>query len=145
MRRLIERTAAALMVVIIALIIVFFIRGGFLNRPSAEVSAEAHYSGQISALTSAQQTLTKLHSVLADQKRTLEERQRALDLLRVEHTALSKVLAVDKAAVEEIFEQQRRRNERDVWKERAVAFVLGVLSGLLTALILHWIRLWRTA
>lgn len=143
LRRRIERLAAGVMAMAIAAIVVFFIRGGFLNRMDDTARPDVRYSAQITALAEAQATLAQLNGVLTDQRKTLEERQGALDQLRAEHTALSRVLAVDRAAVDEIFEQQRRMNAQDVWKERGVAFLLGILSGLLTALILHWVQLWR--
>lgn len=141
LRRRIERLTAVLLMSTIAGIVGFFIQGGFLNRAVAPQAADRHYSAQIAALSDAQTTLGQLESILADQKKTLEERQHALYRLQAEHAALSKVLAVDRASVEEIFKQQRQKNEYDVWKERGVAFLLGILSGLLTTIIVHWIKL----
>lgn len=141
LRRRLERVTAVLLIAVIAGIVGFFVQGGFLNRAGAPAAADVHYSAQMAALSDARATLGQLDSILADQKKTLEERQRALSQLQAEHAALSKVLAVDRASVEEIFEQQRCENEQDVWKERAVAFLLGILSGLLTTIIVHWIRL----
>lgn len=126
-------------------IALFFVRGGFLERAGGwRIVPDTGYSEQIDALDNVQSTLSKLDEVLTDQKKTLEERQRALEQLRREHAALRQILAIDQASIEAIFEQQRLRAEREIWKERGVAFLLGILSGLLTALILHWIRLWRT-
>jgi hypothetical protein len=140
-RRRLERLAAALLAVSILALGNFLYQGGFQTA--------AHWFGQIalwsdeqsSALAAAEARLAQLDSVLANKNKSIEERQLALDALRNEHAALRRVLVVDRLSVDEIFAQEKARNEQDIWKERGVSFLLGILSGLLTALIARWLNI----
>jgi uncharacterized coiled-coil protein SlyX len=127
----------------IAAIVGFFVQGGFIDRAFDQIPHDTDPGSRLEALAHARRSLIDLDAVLADQRKTMEERQQALRELKTEHEALNKVLAADRNAVEAIFDRQRLKSQEDAWKERGVGFLLGVLSGLLTALILHRIALWR--
>jgi septal ring factor EnvC (AmiA/AmiB activator) len=141
-RRRIAAASGVFLVASILAIVGFFIKGGFVDLSTDQTFTDSNYASQVAAIAQARDTLIQLDAVLAGQKQTLEDRERLLGKLQGEQESLNKVLSVDRAAIEALFEQQQRRYERDVWAERGVGFVLGVLSGLLTALILHWAKLW---
>jgi len=98
------------------------------------------FTVQINTLENVSKNLTILQKFIAEQKAQLIESEKTLTRLKNEEEKLKPVIEADRKTVEAILKMQSEIIDKNIWIERSVAFILGVLSSLFATFILSFLK-----
>jgi hypothetical protein len=107
-----------------------------VNNPKAEKNIET----QISQLNEMQKSLKELQNFITLQKGKLQSESAALSDIRKEKEKLEPIVNADRKAIQSIIEFQENKYRGQVWKERAIGFIIGFISSLLASFVIVWIN-----
>jgi len=96
---------------------------------------------QIKRLDEAKQSLTLLTKYIDEQKKSIIETEKTVKSLKEEQSKLKPLVESDKKIVEDILSIHAERNKINIWIDRLLAFILGVLSSLVAAFIFRKIEM----
>lgn len=122
------------------------------KRKALEAEAKrlesATYTGQLEKLKSAQETLTQLMDFVESQKTAIKVTQDALELkraelstTRAEQARLRHLAEADRALIDSVLAAQQERANKDVWTERLIGLVIGIVGTYLASGLLALGRL----
>jgi len=109
--------------------------GSLTVGPDQQIRIDESYRRQLEELDVIQQNIGKFSSFVETQKRELEVRQEAVVSLQSEQEKLKRLVGQDRKVVEAIFEEQERRARNNVWGDRLIGIIVGVLGSLVANLI----------
>lgn len=95
---------------------------------------------QISKLNEIQSSFKDLQGFISTQKEKLKSESAALSDLRKEKEKLEPIINADKKAIQSILEYQQDKFRAQVWKERAIGFIIGFISSLLASFVIVYIN-----
>ncbi|MEY8847377.1 hypothetical protein AB9K26_01060 [Psychroserpens sp. XS_ASV72] len=94
---------------------------------------------QIENLDDISKDLKNLQTFVESQKKKLASENEALENLRKEKENLKPLVEADKKILEAVFLEQEKRQQKEVWYERAFGFFIGIFSSLIASLLFIWI------
>jgi hypothetical protein len=123
------------------LVIAILVGGYFAYRHfQNKTQATSTYAQQIAALGRAQQDLNSLLQFVDSQRVELHTREQILGDLRRQDAELRPVVEADKRVVESVLAAEERRRRTDLWFERMVGFIGGVVSSIVGTYLLERFR-----
>lgn len=101
-------------------------------KPPDETAA---YQEQLTKLTDVENSLANLKTFVHEQKEHLANSQSILDGLNAKHDKLKQVVSHDESVVNAVLDVYQERQQNNVWRERAIGFLIGILSSLIASVI----------
>lgn len=98
---------------------------------------------ELEKLRQAEKSLTSLEQFVAEQRKAAIEVQEVVDQLASEQKKLEPVVEADRATVDAVLRAHSDSQKADVWKERGIGFVLGILSSFIVSPYwISWSKYW---
>ena len=94
---------------------------------------------QIENLDEISNDLKNVQTFVESQKKKLASENEALENLQKEQKNLKPLVEADKQILEAMFLEQEKRQQKEVWYERAFGFFIGIFSSLIASLLFMWI------
>jgi uncharacterized protein HemX len=110
------------------------------HRKEKEREANLVYHKQMESLNTVEQNIKNLMTFVERQKQQLRESEDLVTGLKSEEEQLRPVVEADRKVVAAILDAQAQRNRANVWKDRVIAFFLGVLASLVASVLFTAIR-----
>ena len=107
---------------------------GVFQKPKIE--KQDIFVKHIENLDEMSRNIKTFENFILEQKQNLLAEQIAIENLKKEKEILTPLLESDRKAVEALFIEQEKRQQKSIWYERAFGFFAGVLSSLLASFIL---------
>ena len=104
----------------------------FWYRPS-KVEIPATYDEQISQLDTLEHGLENLQDFVASQRESLVQQNYTLEELKAESDRLQPIVEADKETVKAVLAAHSRSQSAQIWRERIIAFIIGVASSIVAA------------
>ena len=113
-----------------------FIVGHIIKKPQHEIT----FSNQLKTLDEVSKNLATLQRFVSNQKDKLIESEKTLTKLKDEEKILRPAIEADRKTIEAIIKLQSDIAGRNIWLERSIAFLLGVLSSLFATIIIGFLK-----
>lgn len=97
-------------------------------------------AAQVDNLNKMSEDLKGLQIFVEEQKRNLISEEKALESLKAEKENLEPLVEADKRILEAVFIEQEKRQQKNIWYERAFGFFIGIFSSLVASLIFLWLQ-----
>jgi chromosome segregation ATPase len=91
---------------------------------------EEDFNRQAEAIAKALLAVNELTGYLERQQAEVKERNRIIASLKEEEGKIRPLVQADRATVSAILEAEARQRRQEIWLERGLSFVLGVISSL---------------
>jgi cell shape-determining protein MreC len=98
------------------------------------------YEKQLEILDQVQQSIDNLKNFVNKQREQLKSQQDVLETLKSEKKKLEPIVKADRDVVESLFRIQAERNKSNIWVDRLVGFLLGIVGSLLASMIWTTVR-----
>ena len=95
----------------------------------------AEYTSVIAQIETIGKQLSTLSKFLERERTKVADAEGAIKRLESEKASLDPVVAAQRQTVEAVLGAYARRNAANVWKERAIGFVLGLTASIVAAMI----------
>jgi hypothetical protein len=132
-RSFIRLLAYTNLIVLAGAVFVFYV--GKEIRLEEKRKQSLSYSQQLDSLNSVQQSLNNLIDFVDLQKRKLRESEDVVDTLKAEQEKLEPVVATNRQVIEAILDLQSRKAQADVWKERGIGFLSGIIASVIASFL----------
>lgn len=86
-------------------------------------------------------TMKQLQSFIDNQRKELTETNEVLLQLKSKKNELQSIVNAEEATVEAIFRLQEKRAAANIWYERFVGFLIGVISSIIASIILDGVSI----
>jgi sensor c-di-GMP phosphodiesterase-like protein len=131
---------AKMLVIIISMPI--FITAAVIDKYRKEKEREANlvYHKQMESLNTVEQNIKDLMTFVEEQKQQLRLSEDLVRNLKSEEKQLRPVVEADRQVVTAILDAQAERNRANVWKDRTIAFSVGILASLVASVLFTTIR-----
>lgn len=106
-----------------------------IQQKSQETEKNINVETQIENLDQMSKNVKTLESFLEEQKKRLKTEQEVLENIKEERELYEPLLKADRKTVEAIFLAQEKRQEVNVWIERAYGFFSGILASIFASYI----------
>lgn len=93
------------------------------------------FQTQIVQLNETEKNIKNLLAFVQTQKDSLHETEQALQKLKSERDKIQPLLQVDRATLETFFKVQEERATANVWRERVIGFISGLVASLLASVL----------
>jgi DNA repair exonuclease SbcCD ATPase subunit len=112
------------------------------HREEKNREANLVYHKQMESLNTVEQNIKDLITFVEQQKQQLRESEDLVKDLKSEEKQLRPVPVVeaDRQVVAAILDAQSQRNRANVWKDRIIAFFVGVIASLVASVLFTAIR-----
>ncbi|SFP39790.1 hypothetical protein SAMN05216601_110206 [Ectopseudomonas composti] len=97
------------------------------------------YSEQFELLRSTEKNLNDLSVFISSQKSEIEAAKSLIQDLETKKSELEPIVTANQDVVDAIFLQQRRDIDENIWVERGISFLLGILASLIATVIWHFV------
>lgn len=94
-----------------------------------------NYQAQVVQLNETEHNIKNLLTFVQAQKDSLRETEETLQKLKSERDKIQPLLQLDKSTLETIFKVQEERANANVWRERGIGFISGLLASLLASFV----------
>jgi hypothetical protein len=133
-------TKTQILIMIPAMLIAFGME--YYKKHEAEKLREQNlvYEKQLEVLDNVQSSIDNLKLFVARQKTQLQEQQAVVEKLKSEQSVLKPVVEANKEVVEALFKLQAQHNSANVWVDRAIGFLLGIVGSLIASIIYTAVR-----
>ena len=106
----------------------------FWYRPSKTDIPET-YAEQINQLNTLEHGIENLQEFIASQRESLVQQNNTLEELKAESDRLQPIVAADKETVKAVLAAHSRSQSGAIWRERIIAFIIGVASSMAAAFL----------
>jgi uncharacterized protein HemX len=110
------------------------------HREEKNREANLVYHKQMESLNTVEQNIKDLITFVEQQKQQLRESEDLVKDLKSEEKQLRPVVEADRQVVAAILDAQSQRNRANVWKDRIIAFFVGVIASLVASVLFTAIR-----
>ena len=107
-----------------------------LFYPQVEVSNDI--STQIRNLSNIQKSLSELQNYVKDQKNLLQILNQDISKLRTQKAELEQVVSLDKDKIELVLRQYEKAQQKRIWLNIFISFIVGVFSSATATLIFRY-------
>ena len=112
-----------------------------LSSYSAFISnANGDYQNQIELLNKTEINLHQLADFVDDQKNRVVETQKIVESLKKEEAILRPTVESQRQLVDAILQAQQIRNRKDIWIDRIIGFLLGIIASTIGGILLMLIN-----
>ena len=123
------------MLVVIAVGVLGLFDIGNTIQSEAKRRENLSYTQQVENLNKVQESLNDLTQFVELQRERLKESEDIVNNLKTEHEKLKPVVEADRKTIEALFDLQYQKSRSDIWKERGIGFILGVLGSVVASFI----------
>jgi ABC-type Fe3+ transport system permease subunit len=131
----IEKMFASMIVLLLLFIILLFLAPDRLWRNES--------NDYLIMIEETRRNLSELSDYAENQAGLVRSTNEILSDMQKRRDELEPALNADLKAVEALFREQEKRDARNAWQERLIAFFIGVLSSVVVALLGLIIARWR--
>lgn len=131
---------AKMLLTLIALLIVIPFALFDKNREEKERQENLVYHKQMESLDEVEANVKDLMEFVKLQKEQLRKNEDIIADLKTEEQQLRPVVTANRSVVNAILDAQTRKNRANIWKDRIIAFGLGVLASLIASILFTAIR-----
>ena len=95
----------------------------------------ATYEKQFERLTQVQASINDLAEFVTQQQQQLRKSQETLNTLEREKEKLKPIVESDRQVVDAILQLQAEKTKQNVWVERGIGFLIGIVGSLIASVI----------
>jgi hypothetical protein len=92
------------------------------------------FNNQLTQMENAESILKRLLVFVQNQRDQLKESQTRIEELKKEHEKIKPLIKADRQILESFFWAQEKRQRTNIWKERWIGFVFGILASLIASI-----------
>lgn len=126
-----SKLAASIIVSIVAISIQFFEK----HEKEKVKQENATYEKQLERLTQVQASINDLAQFVTQQQQQLRKSQETLITLEREKEKLKPIVESDRQIVDAILQLQAEKSKQNVWIERGMGFLIGIVGSLIASVI----------